>query len=296
MHGIVFALSKIHDSSILIRGKGFQLHMSKARQSKGPLIGRLRPKRMTSNVRALTGEVDRVLLQFVAENQDPIGQGSLYLKLRRQGLEISAPTIGRKLQQLEFDGLLRKVGVDGRIITKRGRETLKLSHAEAHLRGTGEELFEVLRRGDKKHIFDLLSARRILERETAALAAEHASAREVRQMEETLRGQLASVKAGGLGIEEDIGLHNQIARASQNSLLYSLVALLRNNERYNFLIASMRAVVGTRLVDDHLAIVDGIKSRDPHKAREAMDRHIRKIADDLNRYWQRWINHDRGAS
>src|SRR3990170_7052325 len=110
-------------------------------------------------------DIDRTILRLVAEHKGPIGQGNLNLLLRRQGFMLSTPTVGRRLQTLQFDGLLRKVGVDGRVITERGLNVLHEWDAEARLRGSGEALLAALQRGDTKHILDLLKARRVIEGE-----------------------------------------------------------------------------------------------------------------------------------
>lgn len=238
--------------------------------------------------------LDWALLKLIRESQTPIGQGSLALLLRRQGFSLSVPTVGRKLQTLEFEGLLRKIGVDGRMITDRGLEVLKRWDAESRLRGAGEELLEVLKRGDKKHILDLLASRRIIERETAFLAA-HTSSHTMQRLQDILNRQSAEIQEGGLGIEEDVAFHCEIARASRNPVLHSLVSLLRNHERYNFVITSMRTVVGSRLVVEHKAILSAIEAHDPQGARDAMDVHLRSLATDLDRYWNRWVRGSRAA-
>ena len=237
-------------------------------------------------------DVNRAILQLIAESEAPIGQSTLGLILRRQGFTISVPTIGRRLQELEFEGLLRKVGVGGRVITTRGRKVLEQWQAEARLRTSSNTLVDTLRRGDKKHILDLLSARRIIERETVALAAKHASSELIRRLGKLLEQQSLSVGAGELGIREDASFHREIARASGNEVLHSLVSLLRSHERYGLIVASMRSVVGTSLVEDHKAVVDAIKARDPQRAMEAMDEHLRKLMDDIDRYWHRYIGGD----
>jgi GntR family L-lactate dehydrogenase operon transcriptional regulator len=229
----------------------------------------------------------RIILRLIAESKAPIGQGNLSLLLRKEGLSVSVPTIGRRLQEMEFEGLLQKASVDGRVITDRGRETLKSWEAENRLRRSGDALVDLLKRADKKHIVDLLSARRVIEGETAALAALHASPESIRRMEELLGEQARRVAAGELGIPQDVMLHREIARASNNPVLYSVVSLLRNHERYDFIIASMRTTVGTQLVEDHRSILDGIREHDPEKARAAMDEHLRKLIDDIDRYWRR---------
>jgi GntR family transcriptional repressor for pyruvate dehydrogenase complex len=234
-------------------------------------------------------EINRAILRLMAQRKEPIGQGNLNLLLRKLGFGVSVPTIGRRLQELEFEGLLQKVSVDGRVITPHGREVLERWQSEDRLRRSGEALLETLRRSDRKHILDLLSARRIIERETAALAAQHASVQAILRLEEILESQTQRVNVGDLGISEDVSLHREIARASGNRVLNSLVLLLRSHERYDGVIASMRAVMGTQLVEDHKAILEAIKSRDPEKARTAMDEHLRKLMVDIDRYWRRWL-------
>lgn len=234
-------------------------------------------------------DLDRAILRLVAEHEGPVGQGTLNLSLRRLGFDLSTPTVGRKLQALQFEGLLRKVGVDGRVITERGLNVLREWDAEARLRGSGEALLLTLQRGDKKHILDLLMARRIIEGETAALAAQHASLRAIRQMEEILNRQRAEVAAGRLGIDEDVQFHETIARVSGNEVLHSLVSLLRQHRRYNLLITSMRRVVGTQLVVEHGQILDAIKGRSPGRARDAMHEHLDRLTDDISSYWRRWM-------
>jgi GntR family L-lactate dehydrogenase operon transcriptional regulator len=234
-------------------------------------------------------DLDRAILRLVAEHEGPVGQGTLNLSLRRQGFALSTPTVGRKLQVLQFEGLLRKVGVDGRVITERGLNALHEWDAEAKLRGSGEALLVALQRGDKKHILDLLMARRVIEGETAALAARYASTKSIRRMDEILERQRAGIAAGGLGIEEDVRFHETIAEVSDNAVLHSLVSLLRQHRRYNFLITSMRTVVGTQLVVEHAAILEAIKARAPARAREAMQEHLGRLTDDISSYWRRWM-------
>lgn len=228
-------------------------------------------------------ELDRAILGLIARNKRPIGQTTLTLRLREQGFGVSTPTVGRRLQVLEFEGLLRKMSVEGRVLTPVGVRALAQWDADAQLRSSGEALLETLQRADKKHIHDLLAARRVIECETAALAAVQASPEAIQRLEELVTEQAAIIRRGGLGVEQDIAFHLEIAKASHNPVLHSLVSLLRNNRRYDLIITSMRRVVG-RLVVDHRGILMGIKGRDPEAARRAMEQHIRGLQLDLKRY------------
>ena len=229
--------------------------------------------------------VDRIVLQLIAESESPVGQGTLSFLLRRRGIMVSAPTIGRRLRNLEFSRMLRKVSVEGRVITERGRQLLTQWQADAHLRTSGETLLNTLKRSDKKHLQDLLATRRMVETEAAALAARHATAETIARLEEVLQHQRDRVGRGELGLAEDAAFHQEIARASGNAVLACLISLMRQHRRYNAIVASMRAVVGGRLAVDHAAILDGIRRRNPRAARRAMDRHLLNLAHDLDRYW-----------
>lgn len=244
---------------------------------------------------AIVPELERLILKHVAESKTPVGQGVLSLLVRDRGLETSTPTIGRKLQELEHKGFVRKVSVEGRVITDRGRRVLEEWEGEARLRGSGEALLKTLRQGDKKALLDLLETRRIIERETAALAAAHAAQRAVRRMEAVLARQASSVGRGELGIDEDVQFHQEVARASGNAVLASMVMLLRNHQPYNSVITSIRRIVSGRLVVDHRAVLDAIKRRDENAAREAMERHLRGLAQDIDQYWGRWMNKASGS-
>src|SRR5689334_14414224 len=121
------------------------------------------------------GDLERTLLELVSVHQGPVGQGALNSMLRERGFSISAPTVGRKLQKLERMGLLRKVSVEGRVITEKGVGNLTEWNHDATLRISGEALQETLKREDKKNILQLLHMRRVIEAEAASLAATHAS-------------------------------------------------------------------------------------------------------------------------
>jgi GntR family transcriptional repressor for pyruvate dehydrogenase complex len=233
----------------------------------------------------MVDDIRGAILSVIAAREGPVGQGTISLELRKQGRSPSVPTVGRRLQELEYEGFIKKVGVQGRILTERGVEAVNQMNAEAMLKVSGSALLKTLTRGDKQHLLDLLFVRRRLEGAAAALAAQRAAPQAVARLEQLLERQRASIGRGELGVQEDVMYHLEIARASGNSVLASLVALLRQHHGYNIAITSIRAEVGSRLVVDHGAILDAIKRKNPVAARRAMERHLRTLADDLNRYW-----------
>lgn len=230
----------------------------------------------------------RTAILSIIADEGPVGQVAIALNLRARGVEISVPTIGRRLQDIQFEGLVEKAGQRGRKITTKGQVALNRLRAEVLLKESGKPLLETFTRGDKKHLLDLLSVRRLLEGASAARAAQHASPEAIAKLEELVVEQAASIRRGELGVREDVRFHIEIAKASGNTVLVSLIALLRQHHRYNRAMTFIREKVGSRFVVDHGAILEAIKQRDPLAARRAMRRHLRALSDDLNRFWNEY--------
>lgn len=64
--------------------------------------------------------------------------------------------------------------------------------------------------------------------------------------------------------------------------LFSLVSLMRSHGWYDLVIPSLRAIVASRLVVEHSAVLDAIKARNPDEARLAMASHISSLECDIN--------------
>jgi GntR family transcriptional repressor for pyruvate dehydrogenase complex len=122
-----------------------------------------------------------------------------------------------------------------------------------------------------------LEVRAIFEPQTAALAAERATAAETATMRDLVRAQEAVVAAGGLGIDEDTAFHFAIAQASHNDLITTIVSqineALRETREW-----SMRAESGTALsIAYHYRILTAIEAHDAQAAQTAMAEHLRSV-------------------
>lgn len=225
------------------------------------------------------------ILRFVAASEVPCGAGTIYFGIEPPASRPSAPTIGRRLRELEERRLLKKVSVEGRTITDAGRRALESLEGERRLRTAGEAVLGALRMGSSDDVVDLLIARRPLERETARLAALHATPAEMEIMQRAVDEQEAEIERGGLGADADIRFHDALAKAGGNEYLAVLVSLLRHHGRYADLINRIRVMSGRRSGLDHRAAVDAIKRRDPVAAEAAMDAHIGQLIDEVSTYW-----------
>src|SRR6266542_6911739 len=191
--------------------------------------------------------LDYDILQSLHAHGQPMGSGTLHYALRKRGSRLSAPTIGRKLRDLEDRGLVGKVGVEGRILTAGGQKLVRRLEQERHLEASGEQFLKLLKRSSRKDIVDQLQARRVVEAETCALAAEHATEEQIARLEQLVQEARAMVDRGEMGVAQDTNFHDLIAEASGNRVLAAIVIMLRSQVWLNTIIAAIRSKVGSRL-------------------------------------------------
>ena len=230
-------------------------------------------------------ELNLVILQALQANGRPMGSWSLYYLLRERGYNISAPTIGRKLRDLEGKKLVGKVTPEGRNITPSGLRMLRKAADDHQLRSSADKVLKLLKSNGRKDIIDQLIVRRLIEGESARLAATNASTRDIAKLEDIVHRQKDLVHKGNLGVREDVGFHESLAKASGNRFLASTVHLLRSQEWMNVAIIAIRAKVGVGLVVEHEKIIAALKERNPAAAQAAMQRHITKMIEEVERYW-----------
>ncbi len=136
--------------------------------------------------------------------------------------------------------------------------------------------------------FELLQARKVIEGETAASAAQEATPAEVAAIEAAVREHAqASVAATGAA---DRAFHLAIAKANHNGPLLAVVQLLWDQGRgaiwkqmeKHFETPALRSAT----LKDHRAIVEAIAAHDARGARKAMQSHLARVAEEFTRGWE----------
>jgi GntR family transcriptional regulator, transcriptional repressor for pyruvate dehydrogenase complex len=127
--------------------------------------------------------------------------------------------------------------------------------------------------------FDVLKARRLVEAETAALAAQHATPPQLKSLSQVFARLSERMREARKLPAEDREFHILIAEASGNGALAKLVRILWE-EQYQPLAARIDVLFVTHErrrdnIAEHRAILDAILGRDPAAARAAMKKHIR---------------------
>jgi GntR family transcriptional repressor for pyruvate dehydrogenase complex len=135
---------------------------------------------------------------------------------------------------------------------------------------------------DTRGVFVALAeARRLLEPELAALAAERGTPEELAEIERLARATEQEARAGSAFVEADILLHRQIAYAAHNPVLAHVIDgfgdLMRQSRRR----VAMVPPLTKRTVRYHLLIAEAIGERNAGQARLLMLAHMNDMVDSV---------------
>jgi GntR family L-lactate dehydrogenase operon transcriptional regulator len=226
---------------------------------------------------------EHILLHLLEGQIVPLGAGATKDALSQQGINVGEATAGRMLRQLERAGLARKIGVQGRVLTEKGLQRLRELDHEKKQSTSAEEFIQSLKATDSKELEDVLVARRAIESETARLAAENASAKEIEILREIIGEMLEGLRKGGDIASSDENFHLCLARMSKNHVLEAALKLIRHNGNYSPLLAGIRTHAGTLTGKDHLRICRAVEAHDGEAASLAMIDHINGVLEDVRK-------------
>lgn len=155
--------------------------------------------------------------------------------------------------------------------------------------GLGDPLANLI--GDSvERLIELLEVRRTLETQTAALAAEFATPRDIEDLSAIMEEFERVHRERGSGAGTDARFHGRIARAAGNTVLMHLMATLhRALTRCSQKVASgfkASDLYRETILRQHRAIFEAICGHDPEAARARMQEHLDYVVREL-RYHSR---------
>lgn len=140
-------------------------------------------------------------------------------------------------------------------------------------------------RRDPRGAIDLLEVRRALEIQTATLAADRATPADLAAMESALADLAADAGTPGDFNLADVRFHESLAAATGNQVLRFLLEGLAEPLRASRLLSYRghvaRGVPISDVIDQHRAILDAVRGRDPARAARAMHYHLASTERDL---------------
>jgi GntR family transcriptional repressor for pyruvate dehydrogenase complex len=133
-------------------------------------------------------------------------------------------------------------------------------------------------------IFDLMEARELLECRSAALAAERADARQIRELKDVLREVAATEKAYAVFLDADIRFHTAVADAAGNMVLCELTKLvLEKVVSHHNKLKTAKLPPAYREISIRTAtrVVEAIEAGDGEAAARWMAQHLGAIRQEL---------------
>ena len=137
---------------------------------------------------------------------------------------------------------------------------------------------------------EVMSARSLIETEMAALAAEHATDKDIKAIAVALKAMQKDAKAGRIPRDSDIAFHMAIANACVNSVLHdTLEGYLQARtgplfERLGDYFESPASWVAA--IAEHQEVLSAIEAHDPHAARKSMQKHLKQAHKRFSASWR----------
>jgi GntR family transcriptional regulator, transcriptional repressor for pyruvate dehydrogenase complex len=213
----------------------------------------------------------------ISRHTGPVGCWRIRAALQVSEIRMSEATAGRLLRKLDDLGYTRSMGSRGRVLTKSGKLHLEALE-EARVRSVYQtDLLDAVRAETIEDILDLLGARRVVEAETARLAATRASDREITEIEKAVLRHADAVRDRQTASAENRSLHLLIAKASRSRVLAAMASLMLQDRGLQDSQTAIQRVSGQVSPSDHLRILQAIKNRKADQAAGAMCGHIDRL-------------------
>lgn len=132
--------------------------------------------------------------------------------------------------------------------------------------------------------FELLQARQVLESSIAEIAAQMVTKRDIEDLQKILNEQKNEVQNGITDYDTDERFHIRVAEATQNRVLLESVNHLWQIRRRSPMWVQLHSHIShttywQQWVDDHQAIFNALKRKDPAAARQSMWQHLENVRE-----------------
>lgn len=191
-------------------------------------------------------------------------------------MSVSRPSLREALQKLEARGLLVQIQGDGTYVRSVASDSL-------------DRAFDEFAK-QKDALMHLMEVRKILETWAAKAAAERAEPEEVKVLEDYLSEMRTALEKGEVGHIPDANFHNTISYATHNFLLIHLMnSIYEWVEKVSYEVRSRLFTDHSRfenLYNQHVAIFEAVKGKDPDRAYQAMLEHMDYVIAEIRQMQQ----------
>ena len=212
----------------------------------------------------LTADIYRKLVAQIIRGTWAPGEKIPPERLLGQQLGVGRASLREALKALEIMGMIETRLGDGTYVCRRSEFLSR-------------PLLWAITSSSETEVHELVEARRLIEAELAALAAERAGGDDLKRIGSYLdKMEVADQPADFL--EADIEFHLAIGQAAHNSILLNALHLIRNL-LLDWIGNTLKVEgVAAKALDHHKAIFMAIAKRNPQGARSAMQVHLEDMA------------------
>ena len=182
-----------------------------------------------------------------------------------QQLGVGRASLREALKALEIMGLIETRLGDGTYVCQRSEFLSK-------------PLLWAITSSSETDVYELVEARKLIETELAGLAAERATADDLKEIGKHLDRMERSPQAPSELLQADIEFHLAIGEAAHNSILMNALNLIRNLLQEWIGRTLQEPGVYTRALEHHKAIFFAVAKKNVPAARAAMLAHLEEMA------------------
>lgn len=222
---------------------------------------------------SLTDHVADILIDRILGGNYPVGTKLPAGRLLAQEFDVSAAVIREATERLRTKGLVRsRQGAGCMVLADTLDEGFQLEPP------TGTDRQALL------HIYELRTG---LEGAAAALAAVRATEDDLQHMAHILAELKASLHLPDSALEWDFAFHRSLAAATHNPHYSQLLAYLSDQWRHSVQVARRHTLElaglsrTARVHEEHEAIFEAVRARDPHAARLRAQEHLQRACERL---------------
>ena len=181
-------------------------------------------------------------------------------------LEVSRPTVREAMIALEISGLVEVRVGSGIYVLETEKKNLKLSNKIKDI-GPGP--------------LELIEARKEIEGNNAALAAQRIDAKCLEQLEQAVENM---VQDNLVGADGDREFHLLVAKATGNSVLETLTTYLWDQQQNSPMWTKLLELIQekklhTTILDDHQSLLDSFRQKNSKEAQAIMRNHLNHARD-----------------
>jgi GntR family transcriptional repressor for pyruvate dehydrogenase complex len=216
-------------------------------------------------------EIDRMI------REEGFGNGDKFYSENEltKKLDVSRASVREAVRILE---------ISGRVTVRQGKGIFVQNKLEQ-----GMDSFASWLKSNSSQLDEHFELRMILDPKAAASAARNAVDRDIRDMEEqlTLFDEQVSAKNLEGEIKSDRKFHLLMAKSTKNRSLYALMKTMSENLNEGWISSLSIPGRAEKTVNEHRAVLEAIKARDPDGAEKAMMSHLENALKEIKEYMRR---------